>query len=121
MIRVTELISIILVIGALALIGLRIISWEHGISLITLAIGLVGGKYMSTIDKIIARRYMALAIARKFLKEVTLIKITNGTIYLEVAPEFYNAKKVLDILSYVNQVFPGFKVEVVKGERARLV
>jgi len=54
--KIVELVSIILVVGALVLLGLRVVSFEQALTLITVAVSLLTGKYLSWYeDKIIEK------------------------------------------------------------------
>jgi len=54
--KIVELASIILVVGALVLLGFKIVSFEQALTLITIAVSLLTGKYLSQYeDKIIEK------------------------------------------------------------------
>jgi len=54
--KIVELVSLVLVAGALILLGLKIISFEQSLTLITIAVSLLTGKYLSRYeDKILSR------------------------------------------------------------------
>lgn len=50
MIKVVEALAIALVVGGLVLLGLRAISFDQAMALISAGIGLVGGKYVARIE-----------------------------------------------------------------------
>jgi hypothetical protein len=54
--RVVEAISLILVAGALILLGLRAIVFEQALTLITIAVSLVTGKYLGRYEQQIIER-----------------------------------------------------------------
>jgi hypothetical protein len=45
--KVVELASLALVVGAIVLLGLRAISFEQALTLLSIAVSLLGGKYIS--------------------------------------------------------------------------
>jgi hypothetical protein len=54
--KVVEAISLILVAGALILLGLRAIVFEQALTLITIAVSLVTGKYLGRYEQQIIKR-----------------------------------------------------------------
>jgi hypothetical protein len=54
--RIVEAISLILVAGALILLGLRAIVFEQALTLITIAVSLVTGKYLGRYEQQIIER-----------------------------------------------------------------
>lgn len=54
--KVVEAISLILVAGALILLGLRAIVFEQALTLITIAVSLVTGKYLGKYEEQIIER-----------------------------------------------------------------
>jgi hypothetical protein len=54
--KVVEAISLILVAGALILLGLRAIVFEQALTLITIAVSLVTGKYLGRYEEQIIER-----------------------------------------------------------------
>ncbi|MEM1944124.1 MAG: hypothetical protein QXE50_06005 [Nitrososphaerota archaeon] len=115
-----EAVALILVVGGLVLIGLRIISWENGLSLITMGIGLIGGKYAGSLERRVLRRLGTVALSRKF-KEIGLIIAGPEAVHIEVPTEIFSEELAEKISRFAAEVFPGRRIEVVKGERIRLV
>lgn len=54
--RIVEAISLMLVAGALILLGLRAIVFEQALTLITIAVSLVTGKYLGRYEERIIER-----------------------------------------------------------------
>ena len=54
--RIVEAISLMLVAGALILLGLRAIVFEQALTLITIAVSLVTGKYLGKYEQQIIER-----------------------------------------------------------------
>jgi len=58
--KIVELASIVLVAGALVLLGLKTISFEQALTLITIAVSLLTGKYLSWYEDRIMEKFKKL-------------------------------------------------------------
>jgi hypothetical protein len=118
---VTELVACVLIAGALVLLGLGKVSFEQALSIITLGVGLITGKYMAEVDRYLEKKYANVGIVRKFKREVTAISFEGDTVAIYVLPEFYREEIVSKIVNYAGKLFPARKIEVRRGERIKLV
>lgn len=121
MIRITELIGAVLIVGGLVLLGLGRINFDQMMALVSAGIGVIAGKHFAELDRALTRRYGDIAILRKFQKQVTLVAVFQDAVRIEVLPEFYDPKLVEKMVKFAGTIFPGKRVEVVKGERIRAV
>jgi len=118
---VTEFVGILVVVGALVLLGLGKIDFQQSISLMMLGAGIIGGKQLGHFDMKLTRRYADLYMMRKFRRYLTALAVTKNSVSLYVAPEYLESGKVADIVKVAEILFPGKIVEVKRGERIRAV
>ncbi|MCS7118265.1 MAG: hypothetical protein NZ957_05730 [Thaumarchaeota archaeon] len=119
----TEIVAVILVTGALVLVGLGRLTFEQAISIITLGVGLVAGKYVAKFELYALKRRGPVVILFKFTKQLSSISVDKktGTIRIGVIPDYYDSKHIRKIMEYATLFFPGQKIEIVKEERVKLV
>ncbi|MEM2233835.1 MAG: hypothetical protein QXP81_09900 [Nitrososphaerota archaeon] len=120
---ITELVGGIIVAGALILLGLGKISFDQSLTLVTLGLGLIVGKHAGEAERAFERRYKHL-LARRFSKQVSFFSVDDSekTVTLHVIPEFLSDEKFIRKLTAVAAaLYPGYRVEVKRGERIRAV
>lgn len=100
MFRITELLAVLLVVGGLVLVGFRVVSWEQGVAVITLGVGLVTGKFFASIDRSLDLRFLQVAVAFRLAGMVSMVKYENGILYVWYLPGFHDevARRVFKII-----------------------
>jgi hypothetical protein len=63
--KVVELVSLVLVVGAIVLLGLRAISFEQALTLVSLAVSLLGGKYIARYEDRLLKKLREAFFKRK--------------------------------------------------------
>jgi hypothetical protein len=121
MVWVTELITVLLVAGALVLLWAGRIDFQQALTLIGLGLGLTTGKQLARLDRLIDRRYGRRLLMRKYGHFLSAIEVKPDTVTLYVLPEFMTVEIVRTLMAEASQLFPGRTVKVEKGERIKLL
>ena len=118
---VTELFAAIIIIGALILTGMGRIDFQQALSLISIAIGIIGGKQLARLDRYLTSRYASTRLLRKFEGIISAIAVSGPKVTVYILPEYLNTPIHNKILEEAIRTFIGKQVEVVKGERIKLL
>jgi hypothetical protein len=121
MVWVTELITALLVAGALVLLWAGRIDFQQALALIGIGLGLATGKQMARLDRLIDRRYGRRLFMRKYGHFLSAIEVKPDAITLYILPEFMTVEIVGRLMFEASQLFPGKTVKVEKGERIKLL
>jgi hypothetical protein len=121
MVWVTELLAAIIIIGALVLTGVGRIDFQQALTLIYIAIGIIGGKQLARLDKYLTSRYASTRLLRKFEEYISAIAVSGPKVKVYILPEYFNTYIHNKILEEAIKTFIGKQVEVVKGERIKFV
>jgi hypothetical protein len=119
---ITEAIGVVLIAGALVLLGLGKITFEQAISIITLGVGIIGGKYIAQADRYFDKKYALVRLVRKFNKQLMAVSVAGNVVELYINSKFINYKDIVEkIMKEANKLFPDKKIEVVESEEIRFV
>ena len=118
---ITETIAILLVAGALVLLGLGRIGFEQAISIITLGVGIVTGKYFSKLDAYISKKYGIIDLMRRYQESLSAVAVGDGKVTLYILPDFLNTEIEKRLVESVRKIHPGLEIEVKRGERIEAV
>jgi hypothetical protein len=73
--RIVELVALVMVVGALALLGVKAITFEQAITLITIAVSLLTGKYVSRYEGQAIQRIRSFCVSSRGV--VTALALTG--------------------------------------------
>jgi len=78
---IVEVLSLIIVVGALVLLGMRVITYEQAVTLISIALSMITGKYIAKYERTIVARAKSLrkrGVTRPILLILSLIGLILG-------------------------------------------
>jgi hypothetical protein len=73
--RIVELVALVMVVGALALLGVKAITFEQAITLITIAVSLLTGKYVSRYEGQVIQRIRSFRVSSRGV--ITALALTG--------------------------------------------
>jgi hypothetical protein len=62
---IVEVLSLIIVVGALVLLGMRVITYEQAVTLISIALSMITGKYIAKYERTIVARARSLHVKKR--------------------------------------------------------
>ncbi|MEM2607377.1 MAG: hypothetical protein QXH97_00310 [Candidatus Bathyarchaeia archaeon] len=119
MIRIVETVTIILIIGAIVLVGLHVIKFQDSLTLISLAIGLLGGKHLTRVERALWRNWRVTEFMKTLENSVTAISFDKNIATIYVLPDFMNIAEEIEKIA--QRYFPEYVIKIEKGERIRFV
>jgi hypothetical protein len=118
---VVELITVLLVVGAFTLLWAGRIDFQQALSIISIGLGLVTGKQITRLERLIDRRYGRRLLMRKYRQVLSAIEVKPDIVTLYVLPEFMTVGIISRLMAEASALFPNKMIRVEKGERIRLL